>query len=167
MFDFSYANILHSNLINFVIMIVIIALILRKINVKDNIDNQHKKIKDSINKSQEEVKSALKNYENAKEKLDNVHIETEKIVENAKNVLENLEQKHKNELEDIKVYFEKNLTKEIEREKQNTLNDITLSVAKASAALSYDNIKQTLKQNPNLHQKYIDECINSIDGLTL
>ncbi len=167
MFDFSYANILHSNLINFVIMIVIIALILRKINVKDNIDNQHKKIKDSINKSQEEVKSALKNYENAKEKLDNVHIETEKIVENAKNVLENLEQKHKNELEDIKAYFEKNLTKEIEREKQNTLNDITLSVAKASAALSYDNIKQTLKQNPNLHQKYIDECINSIDGLTL
>lgn len=167
MFDFSYANILHSNLINFVIMIVIIALILRKINVKDNIDNQHKKIKDSISKSQEEVKSALKNYENAKEKLDNVHIETEKIVENAKNVLENLEQKHKNELEDIKAYFEKNLTKEIEREKQNTLNDITLSVAKASAALSYDNIKQTLKQNPNLHQKYIDECINSIDGLTL
>lgn len=167
MFDFSYANILHSNLINFVIMIVIIALILRKINVKDNIDNQHKKIKDSINKSQEEVKSALKSYENAKEKLDNVHIETEKIVENAKNVLENLEQKHKNELEDIKAYFEKNLTKEIEREKQNTLNDITLSVAKASAALSYDNIKQTLKQNPNLHQKYIDECINSIDGLTL
>ncbi len=167
MFDFSYANILHSNLINFVIMIVIIALILRKINVKDNIDNQHKKIKDSINKSQEEVKSALKNYENAKEKLDNVHIETEKIVENAKNVLENLEQKHKNELEDIKAYFEKNLTKEIEREKQNTLNDITLSVAKASAALSYDNIKQTLEQNPNLHQKYIDECINSIDGLTL
>ena len=167
MFDFSYANILHSNLINFVIMIVIIALILRKINVKDNIDNQHKKIKDSINKSQEEVKTALKNYENAKDKLDNVHIETEKIVENAKNVLENLEQKHKNELEDIKAYFEKNLTKEIEREKQNTLNDITLSVAKASAALSYDNIKQTLEQNPNLHQKYIDECINSIDGLTL
>ena len=106
-------------------------------------------------------------YEKAKENLNNVHFETDMIVENAKKTLENIEEQSKNELDEIKEHLEKTLSKDVDREVQNTYNDITSSIAKASSALSYENIKQALIQNPQLHQKYIDECINSIDGLAL
>ena len=44
MFDFSYTNILHSNVINFLIMIGFIALIIKRLDVKSVIDDNHKKI---------------------------------------------------------------------------------------------------------------------------
>ncbi len=167
MFDFSYTNILHSNVINFLIMIGFIALIIKRLDVKSVIDDNHKKIVEKINKSNDDVKDALKKYEKAKKELDNVHIETDMIVENASKTLENIEEKAQNELNEIKEHLEKILLKDIDREVQNTYNDITSSVSKASIALSYEKIKQTLNQNPQLHQKYIDECINSIDGLSI
>ena len=144
MFDFSYTNIIHSNVINFLIMIGFIALIIRRLDVKSIIDNNHKKIVEKINKSNDDVK-----------------------VKNAQKTLENIEEKAQDELEEIKDHLEKTLIKDIDREVQNTYNDVTSSISKASIALSYENIKQTLSQNPQLHQKYIDECINSIDGLSL
>ncbi len=167
MFDFSYSNILHSNVINFLIMIGFIAIIIKRLDVKSIIDDNHKKIVQKINKSNDDVKIALTKYKKAKENLDNVHFETDMIVENAKKTLENIEEQSKNELDEIKEHLEKTLSKDIDREVQNTYNDITRSIAKASSALSYENIKQALSQNPQLHQKYIDECINSIDGLAL
>lgn len=167
MFDFSYLNILHSNVINFLIMIGFIAIIIKRLDVKSIIDDNHKKIVQKINKSNDDVKIALTKYKKAKENLDNVHFETDMIVENAKKTLENIEEQSKNELDEIKEHLEKTLSKDIDREVQNTYNDITRSIAKASSALSYENIKQALSQNPQLHQKYIDECINSIDGLAL
>ncbi len=167
MFDFSYTNILHSNVINFLIMIGFIALIIRRLDVKSIIDNNHKKIVEKINKSNDDVKVALTKYEKAKKSLENVHIETDMIVKNAQKTLENIEEKTQDELEEIKDHLEKTLIKDIDREVQNTYNDVTSSISKASIALSYENIKQTLSQNPQLHQKYIDECINSIDGLSL
>ena len=167
MFDFSYSNILHSNVINFLIMIGFIAIIIKRLDVKSIIDDNHKKIVQKINKSNDDVKIALTKYKKAKENLDNVHFETDMIVENSKKTLENIEEQSKNELDEIKEHLEKTLSKDIDREVQNTYNDITRSIAKASSALSYENIKQALSQNPQLHQKYIDECINSIDGLAL
>ena len=163
MFDFSYSNILHSNVINFLIMIGFIAIIIKRLDVKSIIDDNHKKIVQKINKSNDDVKIALTKYKKAKENLDNVHFETDMIVENAKKTLENIEEQSKNELDEIKEHLEKTLSKDIDREVQNTYNDITRSIAKASSALSYENIKQALSQNPQLHQKYIDECINSIE----
>ncbi len=167
MFDFSYSNILHSNVINFLIMLGFIVIIIKRLDVKGIIDDNYKTIVQKINKSNDDVKIALTKYEKAKENLDNVHFETDMIVENAKKTLENIEEQSKNELDEIKKHLEKTLSKDIDREVQNTYNDITKSIAKASSALSYENIKQALSQNPQLHQKYIDECINSIDGLAL
>lgn len=148
-------------------MIGFIAIIIKRLDVKSIIDDNHKKIVQKINKSNDDVKIALTKYKKAKENLDNVHFETDMIVENAKKTLENIEEQSKNELDEIKEHLEKTLSKDIDREVQNTYNDITRSIAKASSALSYENIKQALSQNPQLHQKYIDECINSIDGLAL
>ena len=106
MFDFSYTNILHSNVINFLIMIGFIALIIKRLDVKSVIDDNHKKIVEKINKSNDDVKDALTKYEKAKESLDNVHIETDMIVENAKKTLENIEEKAQNELNEIKDHLE-------------------------------------------------------------
>lgn len=167
MFDFSYANILHSNIINFLIMLVMIGVIIKRLDVKGMLDSRHKKTVETINKSSEDVKKALAKYEKAKEELDNTHYETEKIVSDAKNLLNHLEQSAHDELNEIKNHYDKNMEKEVERAKQNAYNDISSSIAKASSALSYENIKQTLKHNPQLHQKYIDECIDSIDGLSI
>lgn len=148
-------------------MIGFIAIIIKRLDVKSIIDSNHKKIVEKINKSNDDVKHAITKYEKAKEDLDNVHIETDMIVKNAKKTLDNIEELAQNELSEIKEHLEKNLSRDIDREVQNTYKDITNSISKASATLSYENIKQTLSQNPQLHQKYIDECINSIDGLSL
>ena len=148
-------------------MLGFIVIIIKRLDVKGIIDDNHKTIVQKINKSNDDVKIALTKYEKAKENLKNVHFETDMIVENAKKTLENIEEQSKNELDEIKKHLEKTLSKDIDREVQNTYNDITKSIAKASSALSYENIKQALSQNPQLHQKYIDECINSIDGLAL
>lgn len=148
-------------------MLVMIGVIIKRLDVKGMLDERHKKTVETINKSSEDVKKALEKYEKAKENLDNAHNETEKIVSDAKNLLHHLEQSAHDELNEIKNHYDKNMEKEIERAKQNAYNDISSSIAKASSALSYENIKQTLKQNPQLHQKYIDECIDSIDGLSI
>lgn len=167
MFDLSYTNILHSNIINFLIMLVMIGVIIKRLDVKGMLEERHKKTVETINKSSEDVKKALAKYEKAKENLNNAHNETEKIVSDAKNLLKHLEQSARDELDEIREHYDKNMEKEVERAKQNAYNEISSSIAKASSALSYENIKQTLKQNPQLHQKYIDECIDSIDGLSI
>ena len=50
-------------------MIGFIALIIRRLDVKSIIDNNHKKIVEKINKSNDDVKVALTKYEKAKKKF--------------------------------------------------------------------------------------------------
>ena len=79
MLDFSFDNILHSNLLNFVVMVAILGLIIHKLNVKKMLEDQRNKIEDSVNGSVDTKNAAYSSLEKAKAEEANLENEINSI----------------------------------------------------------------------------------------
>ena len=63
MFDFSWSNILHSNVINFAIMIAVFAIIIKKLNVAQKIEDMRSSIQKTVEDSDVAKEEAKKDYD--------------------------------------------------------------------------------------------------------
>lgn len=168
MFDFSIANILKSNLINFVIMIGLFVFIMIKISAK----NKDKKseidtIKEKIENSENSKNDSYAILEQVEEKLENSKFEVEKILEDAKQNAAELLKKAEIEAQKSVIDIEKNTEKIISSEFNQIQNEIKKELALRSINNAKENIIDKLNKNPELHQKYIDEAIEMISEANL
>lgn len=156
-----------SNTINFIIMIVILYAIVKKLNVGASFDKSITGVESSIKKSDESKQNSenlLKEATAAMEKLpeDIKFIENEAIskAEVFKNKIEESTQK-------TIFNIEKGIDRAVSIEEKKLSNLLTGKTIVASVELAKNHIENMLENNPDLHQKFIQESINELEKVKL
>ena len=158
-----YEYILHSNLINFLIMVYLLVLIFKKCKLGNAIDKISYEIINNVETSANAVQKALAEYKEAKRESRTVNQKTDKIISEAKEKIEKFEEKNANEIKEKEELLEKNVKKTerayLDRRIQKTTAEIKCAISK----LSVETIKDML--NEEMHKKIIVDAMDELDNI--
>ena len=153
-----YSYILHSNIINFIIMVSILVIVFKKANLGKIIDKMSEDITKNVVSSAEAVQNALSEYKKTKKEARTLDNRKEEIIKNADEIAKNLTitneeyiKNKQNELENNsnklkEAYYDRRIQKTV-REIQEIVHDLSLDAVK--------NL-----QTPEIHKQLI---LNSLD----
>ncbi|MBE7706888.1 MAG: ATP synthase F0 subunit B [Cyanobacteria bacterium SIG30] len=165
MFNFSLENILHSNLINFLVMLVLLIFALFKFNIVKILDDARIKVKNELDKSDKIKQDSIDKLNIAQEKFDNSEFEVQKIVQDAEKIaddfiknaeleaqkiVENIELDANSMYEREVLKIEKNLSKETS---EKILNSARLKLEKAF-------------QDESIQEKFINDAIEKLEEIS-
>lgn len=155
--------IVESNTFNFVVLILIFAILFKKINLEVTIEKIRLEIVNTID-------NAKKEQEDARNKLTGAQKAIEHIEDDIKGRLKEASQradgisKQISENTDAQVkLIEKNIERVITAEEKTLSAQMSEKAIKSSVAIAQEQIKRMLEANPDLHNKYIDESIENLD----
>ena len=163
MLDFSFSNILHSNVINFAIMIALFVFIGYKLKVGQKIEDMRVSIKNKVEESDAIKEEAKKDYESVAASLSHIEDELNAIVAKAEETAKSFEQKARADLDKSVALLKQNIEKQVETEQNHVQGELLHSVATSSIEIAQKQIKTALDKDKQLHRKYIEDFINSID----
>lgn len=161
--EFTFENLLATNLINFIIVIATLAFIAKKAHLADIIQKLADDIKSDVEKSATNAANALKDYKDTKKAVKDTPKLQEQIIENAKNNAFVLEEKMKLKTqiqkEEIEESVEKIFQSQSEKTKKLTTNEIYL----ACVDLALEHVVQNL--NNETQKKLINSSIDELDKI--
>ena len=159
--------ILESNTFNFIVLAIIIIYLMKKLRAGaalENLKNAIIKRIDDSKAEKEKALSELKTAEKAVENLDNEIKERYNLAEqNANGVIQQTVMNAENQVSHIL----QNAENAIENEEKQISAQILKSTAEKALLTAKDIIAARLKENPELHEKYINEAIEDIDRVKL
>lgn len=162
-----WVKIIESNTFNFIILVIILAFIFKKINLSEIINGLQSKIQDSVDKSTTAKENSQKELNKAEALMENVDKDTDKIIKdadrNAIAVAKKIVEGSKPQIEII----EKNADKVIENGIMKVKKSLSDIAVKEAVKITADNLKTDLISNPNLHKKYIEEALIELEGINL
>ena len=146
--------IVESNTFNFAVLLLIFAILYKKLNISNTVEKIKQDVINTINNAKTEKENAKNKLMEAEKSIEHIDEEIKQKLSEAsikgddiaKQILANT-----NEKVDL---IEKNISRVISAE-EKTLD--------ASIELAKQHIKSLLKDNMDLHNKFIDESIDSID----
>ncbi len=159
--------ILESNLINFIVVFVIMAYIIKKINVGDKIENVRKTIKSYVDESSNEKAAAEKELSQIQAKIEHLQDDIKDIEATAQNNIKGFENKIQEEIYEKKKDIDKNAERILNLETKNFKDKLSSVLSEASINLVRKNAIEQLKNNRELHNKYINEALEGIDKINL
>lgn len=163
MLDFSFSNILHSNVINFAIMIALFVFIGYKLKVGQKIEDMRLSIKSKVEESDAIKEEAKKDFQKVSDSLANIEEELNAIVSKAEETAKSFEQKAREDLDRSVALIKQNIEKQIETEQNHVQGELLHNVASSSIEIAQRQIKTALDKDKQLHRKYIEDFINSFD----
>ena len=159
--------ILHSNLFNFAFFMLIIIVICIKVDVPAVLEKMKEKVSSEIENSKETKEKSLSNLADANMQYSKLPQDLENISENAKQKLESLSKQIALETEQKISNIEKNTQNILSAEQKHVTSDLISKLGVKSVEFAkYDIIKE-LKNNPQLHDKFIEESIAKLDEVVL
>lgn len=160
-------KILMSNLFNFVLMLVFLGWIIKKFDIAGALEAGRKSIEDRILLAKLERENAVRELFDTQSEGSKVDKEVFETIENAeKNAVivgEKLVADAKVQSENFGKATKKAIDTSIERLKNNLTNE----TAQAALNLAKDHIEKQLKENRDLHIRYINESIEALNGVEL
>ena len=156
-----------SNTINFIIMVGILYWIVKKIDINKILDSWINKIKKAIKDSEEQKQQSISNLQKAKEILDGLEQDIERIDKNCDdkiNVFKNqITQTTKKSIENINS----NIKRTLMIDEKKISNNIVENAAKDSINQAQNDIINLLKTNPDLHNKFIQNSIEELEKVKI
>ncbi len=159
--------ILESNTFNFVVLVIILAVILHKMNFLSVLENLKENIINRIEMSKSEREKADRELVTAKNAVANLDNEIKESVELTK---KNIDAAVKSTLEAAERQAENilgNVKNVVENEEKQVSSKILKSTEVQAVQSAKEKIIARLKANPELHNKYIDEAIQDIEKAAL
>ena len=163
MLDFSFSNILHSNVINFLIMVALFVYIGYKLKVGQKIEDMTSAIKNKVEESDAIKEEAKKDFQNVENSLAHVEDELDAIVKKAEAAAKSFEQRTREDLDKSVALIKQNIEKQVISEQNHVQGELMKNVASSSIEIAQRQIKSALDKDKQLHRKYIEDFINSID----
>ena len=156
-----------SNFINFSIMIIIFGVIIKKLNVKAALNA-------SIEKVATEVKNSETKKSDSEKKLRTIHTAMEKLPQKIEKYnkeiqsrTESLKEKIQENANSTISNLQNNIGKELELEEKRLSGDLQEFTLDSSIEIATNNICETLKNNPELHIKFIDKSLEDFNKVEL
>ena len=151
-----------TNLFNFVIFLAIIIFVCKKINVTGKLEAAKKDVVNNIEKSDSEstLKAIEESVAHIEEEIDEI---IKKAEENARMVGGKILEDAEKSVENIKY----NSKKTADARAGLIRNDIMRRASAASVDVAKNHIINELRNNPELHNKLIDESVEAINGVEI
>lgn len=154
-----YRVIVETNTFNFAILLIIFAVIYHKMNIADTIEKIRQDVISAIENAKLQREDAKSKLSLAKKSIENIDIEIKTQLDEASKRAKDLSgQILANAELQVKAY-EKNIERSIESEEKSLSSKAADKTLKLSVELAKRHIKTMLKNNPELHNKFIEESI--------
>ncbi len=167
MLNLSIENILHSNVFNFTVMIIIFAFLAHKLNLAEAIEKNKQNIVSTVNNSVETKNQSHAELKKVEDVVKNTASEIEAIVVSAKSTLKTIEQKITADAQKQVKSVENNVVKVVDSEVSRLNSRLAKGVSNASVALAESNMKKLLLSNSDLHKKFIYDSIDELDKVEI
>lgn len=144
-------------------MIALFAFIAYKLKVGQKIEDMTASIKSKVEESDAIKEEAKKDFHNIADSLEHIEDELKAIVDKAEQTAKSFEQKAREDLDKSVALLKQNIEKQIETEQNHIKGELLNNVASSSIEIAQRQIKTALDKDKQLHRKYIEDFINSID----
>ncbi|MCM1338554.1 MAG: hypothetical protein NC191_02655 [Muribaculaceae bacterium] len=159
--------ILHSNIINFVLMMVILVWLVRKLNLGKTFDDSVSVVEAGIKKSDEAKQKALQNLDDAKALMERLPADIKAMKLSGENKGEIFKQEIENNAQKTISNINHNVEHTIEVEEKKFSNVMIDKTSIAAVELAGAHIIDLLKADPELHNKFIQDSLDEIDKVKL
>lgn len=158
---------IQTNTINFLIVFAAILFLVSKLNIKNKIENIRNEIKSYVENSEQERENAKKELQKINEKIEHLPDEIADIQSSAQRNIKGIEQKIETEIKDKMQDIENNAKRILTLENKKFKSKLSGVLSQASVKLARENAIAQLKDNRELHNKYINDAIEEIDRINL
>lgn len=155
--------ILHSNLFNFLIVILFIVWVIKKANLAELIAKKQAEIAELIKNALEEKKIKQNHLLVTKTKVSNVKQEVLNIIDEGEQVANNISESILEDAEKQSEDMHKKAVVSVNNQKQIVSSDVRVKISNAAFYIAEEHIKQAIDER--LQKKYIDEFINDLDAI--
>ena len=156
-----------TNLFNFVIFALIIAYVVYKIRVTEMLDKGTEAVADEIKEAESAKEDAKKHLESVEIKVANLEDEVKSIIKQSEDNAENVGQQIISTAEQTVNNINTEVSKSISTRTELLKNDIMKRASIASVEIARNHIINVLNDNMDLHNKLIDESIETINGVNI
>ena len=156
-----------SNAINFIIMLTLLGWILRKINLGKSISESIESIKSKIIESETNLTNAKDKLSKSQKRLKQMPKEISELEKNAQNKIEAFKAQIEENTQNTIFKLEKNIDKILETEETKISNILTNKTTAASVKLAKQHFIKALKDNPELHNQFIQDSLDELDKVEL
>ena len=158
---------IQTNTINFIIVLTIIIVIVKKLNIGNKIDKIKSDITNYVETSEKEKQQTEVELSRINDKISKLPAVIERIKKSTENSVRNIERNIKEETEEKKQDISNNAKRLFNLETKKFKSRLTSILAEKSIEIARENAIKRLIENPDLHGKYIDNAIEELDGIVL
>lgn len=155
--------IVKSNTFNFIVLILIFAILFKKINISSIIEKIRDEIVNTIENAKKEQENAKNKLSNAEKAIENIDDEIKQKLNEASKRAEDMSKQILDNTDLRLKLIEKNIERVVNAEEKTLSAKMTEKTLKTSVELAKKQIINMLESNPDMHNKYIDESIENLD----
>ena len=162
-----FSLLLKSNAVNFIIMIVLLAWLIKKANLATALDKSIEKIKESIKTSEDVKTEAQKLFDSEKKLIDRLPNDLKDLERNAKDKVKVFEKTIIGNTQKSIKNIESSVDRAIEVEEDKISNLMKDATALSSIEVAKDYLQNLLNSNPELHNQFIQNSLEELDKVKI
>lgn len=156
-------TILGSNVINFIIVLIFIAWVIKKANLAALIVKKQNEIIELVKNAEDEKRIKRNHFNDTRIKVANVNQEVTKILSEGEQVSKNLAENIREDANKQSEDMQKKAAASLENDKLVVSSELTSIISGAAFNIAENHIKKAIDER--LHKKYIEEFVNSLDEI--
>lgn len=156
-----------SNAINFIVMVLILGWIIKKVNIASALSKNISGIENNIQKSDKTKADSMKYLDDAKALIDRLPSDIKELEKNSADKIEIFKNKIEENTQKSIQHLSENIDRVISIEEKKISNLLTEDTTKESMLLAEKNIKNLLSENPELHNIFIQNSIDELEKVQL
>ena len=157
-----WETLVESNTFNFAILILIFAVLYRKLNVPKIIENIKSSIIQSIKNAEQEKTLANDKLKKAQKEIEGIDTDIKNKLDNAKEQAQGVSERITSNAQRIAKEIDNNVVSIINSEEKTISQKAVQDTLKLSTELAKSHIVNVLNKNPELHKKFIEQSIEEI-----
>ncbi len=158
---------IQSNTVNFLIVLFIVLFLIKKLNVGQKVENLRDEITNYVEVSEKEKTQSEHELSKINDKIAKLPALIERLKRSTERNVKNIEENVYADIEERKQDISKNAQRLFNLETKKFKTGLSNLLSEKSVEIARENAINQLKENPDLHNKYIDTAIEELDGLTL
>ena len=157
----------NTNTINFIIMVVLLGYIVKKMSLGKSFEHGIENIKTTITKSDETKNLSQKHFNDAQALIDGLPNDIKTLEKNSAEKIDIFKEKIKDNTKKSINSISNNIEKVISIEEKKISNLLTEKTSADAIELAKANIEEMVKSNPELHNQFIENSIEELDRIEL
>ena len=159
--------IVRSNTFNFIVLLVILAIIYQKLNISSAIEKMKSDIAAFLENSKKEREASEKHLTDTKKSVEHLDEEIKETLEKSKVLAQNVFDEIQSMAQKSVEKIEANVDKIIDNETRKINTQLSRTTASSAVALATAKLKERFEKDHALHEKHINDAIETLNRIKL